>query len=348
MKPVRVLVIDDSLTMRRLIRLALTADPRIEVVGEACNGLQARQKIAELRPEVLTLDVEMPDESGLAFLARLMAARPMPVVMVSAETHAGSAAAIEALSLGAVECIGKPAFADKAETFAMLPDIVVAAATARVRPRAARPAPAPAGRVPKGAQDFAWNGRYVLIGASTGGVDALQQILASFPANCPPTVIAQHMPGAFLASLVQRLNRTLAPEITLARDGARLRPGQVHIAPGGEAHLTISGGKPACRLEAGDRRNCHRPSVDVLFESAVPLRRRAIGVILTGMGRDGAAGLLKMRQAGAICLAQDRDSSVVWGMPGSAVEMGAAERVLPLCELGPEILKSASRSAVPA
>lgn len=342
MRRVRVLVIDDSLTMRRLIGLALAADPRIEVVGEACNPLQARHKIADLRPDVLTLDVEMPDETGLAFLRSLMAVRPMPVVMVSSGTHSGSAAAIEALSLGAVDCVGKPASADTAASFAMLPDLVAAAACARVRPRhPGAPSAAPAHPPGQPATRFQWNGRVVLIGSSTGGVEALERILMHYPADCPPTLITQHMPAEFLTSLAQRLDRTMAPRVALARDGAPLAPGYVHIAPGADTHLVVGAGPtPACLLVPGEKRNCHRPSADVLFESAARLGPRAVGVVLTGMGVDGAAGLLRMRMAGALCLAQDRESSVVWGMPRVALENGAAERAVPLLEMGPEILRA--------
>ncbi len=349
MRRVRVLVIDDSLTMRRLIGLALSADKRIEVVGEACNPLQARRKIADLRPDVLTLDVEMPDESGLVFLRSLMTVRPMPVIMVSSGTHAGSAAAIEALSLGAVDCVGKPASADTAASFAMLPDLVVAAADARVRPRLVGSGAAHAATIIGDPGHFAWNGRFVLIGASTGGVEALEQILSRYPANCPPTLITQHMPAEFLASLAQRLNRAMAPRVSLAFDGALLLQGHVYIAPGADTHLVVDNPRsPVCRLLAGEKRNCHRPSADVLFESGAGLGHRAVGVILTGMGNDGAAGLLRMRHAGSTCLAQDRDSSVVWGMPRVAQEIGAAERVVPLLQMGREILRATSlRARVP-
>lgn len=346
MRRVRVLVIDDSLTMRRLIGLALGADPRIEVVGEACNPLQARHKIAELRPDVLTLDVEMPDESGLVFLRSLMSVRPMPVIMVSSGTHAGSAAAVEALSLGAVDCVGKPASPDSAASFAMLPDLVAAAAAARVRTRPVGTGAAHAPLVGPGSGHFAWNGRVVLIGSSTGGVEALEQILSRYPANCPPTLVTQHMPAEFLASLAQRLNRSMAPQVSLAFDGAPLRQGHVFIAPGADTHLVIGNpASPACVLQPGEKRNCHRPSADVLFESGARLGHRAIGVILTGMGSDGAAGLLRMRRAGATCFAQDRDSSVVWGMPRVAHEIGAAERTVPLLEIGKEILRASSLPA---
>lgn len=341
MRAVRVLVIDDSMTMRRLIRLALSGDPRIDVVGEARDAQQARERIAELRPDVLTLDVEMPGQSGLEFLERLMTVRPMPVIMVSTETHHGNEAAIQALALGAFECVGKPVSPQGAADFAMLPDLVVAAASARVTvrpPPPPRPEPAPRGRL------FTWNGRFVLIGSSTGGVDALERILAEFPANCPPTVITQHMPAAFLASFAQRLDGRIAPKVRLAATGMPLAQGNVYIAPGGDTHLAIATPRaPVCELIAADKRNGHRPSVDYLFESGAALRERGVAVMLTGMGRDGAAGMLAMRHAGARCLAQDEASSVVWGMPKVAHEMGAVDRLVSLSEMPGEILSAAGR-----
>lgn len=338
MQPVRVLMVDDSPTMRRFIRLALSSDPRIDVVGEAGDAFEARDKIQALRPDVLTLDVEMPGMTGLQFLEKLMRLRPMPVIMVSSETHRGSTAAIEALALGAVDCIGKPGAVMNSQAFSMLPDLVVAASQANLRPSPAprralaRPA-APSGT-------FAWNGSYVLIGSSTGGVEALEQILDHYPENCPPTLITQHMPAGFLASFAQRLNQRFAPKIVLASEGAPLRQGHVYIAPGGDTHLELAAGvAPKCRLVESPRRSGHRPSVDVLFESATPLARKALAVILTGMGRDGADGMLALRKAGARCFAQDEASSVVFGMPRVALEIGAAEAALPLSDIGTQILR---------
>lgn len=342
MRPVRVLIIDDSMTMRRLIRLALSGDPRIDVVGEARDAQQARERLGELRPDVLTLDVEMPGQSGLDFLERLMAVRPMPVIMVSTETHHGTAAALEALSMGAVECVGKPVNAAAAADFAMLPDLVVAASTARIAPRPAgqqRPAGTPP---PTG---FIWNGRFVLIGSSTGGVDALERILSEYPSNCPPTVITQHMPAGFLTSFAQRLNNRIRPTIQLASTGAPLLPGNVYLAPGGDTHLAISSPRaPVCHLVDADKRNGHRPSVDYLFETGAQLGDKAIAVMLTGMGRDGADGMLAMRRAGAICLAQDEATSVVWGMPRVAWESGAVDRLVPLPAIATQILSAAGRA----
>lgn len=343
MRAVRVLVVDDSLTMRRLIRLALSADPRIDVVGEARDALQAKERLAELRPDVMTLDVEMPRVSGLELLAELMTTTPLPVIMVSTETHRGSAAAVEALALGAVECVGKPVDAMRAEAFAALPELVVMASQARVTKRAPEAVPRRLGN----ANSFIWNGRYVMIGSSTGGVEALERILNDYPRNCPPTVIVQHMPESFLANFAQCLNNKLAPTVQLATTGAPLMPGNIYLAPGGETHLTVTGqrGNPACQLFEGEKRSGHRPSIDHLFDSAAYLGDYAVAVLLTGMGRDGADGMLKMRRSGSVCMAQDRESSVVWGMPRAAHENGAAEKLVSLSGMSEAILQASGRGA---
>ncbi len=343
MRPVRALIVDDSLTMRRLIRLALSSDPRIEVVGEARDAVQAKEKIKELRPDVMTLDVEMPGVSGLQLLADLMTTTPMPVIMVSTETHRGSAAAVEALAIGAIDCLGKPTDAGKAEAFSALADMVVVASHARVTKRA--PESLPTRSLSQGS--FIWNGRYALIGSSTGGVEALERILNDFPKNCPPTVVVQHMPESFLANFAQRLNGKLLPTVQLATTGAPLLPGNIYLAPGGNTHLTISGQRnsPVCQLIEGEKRSGHRPSIDHLFDSASFLGDYAVPVILTGMGRDGADGMLRMRKTGSTCFAQDKDSSVVWGMPKAAYDNGAAERLVALGEMGRVILESCGRGS---
>ncbi|MDO5622596.1 MAG: chemotaxis response regulator protein-glutamate methylesterase [Paracoccus sp. (in: a-proteobacteria)] len=342
MNQINVLVVDDSPTMRRLLRLALQKEPRLVVVGEAGNADEARRQIAVLRPDVLTLDVEMPGESGLDFLRWLMAERPMPVVMCSTETQRGSSAAVEALSLGAVDCIGKPVNPAATDAFDRLPAVLMAAAAVRFPARRSLSAPP----VQRSSAGFNWNRKVVLIGSSTGGVEALERVLQVFPENGPPVLITQHMPESFLASFAQRLNTRIAPNVALARDGARLEQGRILLAPGGASHLTLDGGlRPVCRLIEGPKRNSHRPSVDELFDSAVFLGKGAVAVMLTGMGRDGAEGMLALRRAGARCIAQDQDSSVVWGMPRVAHEMGAVEELLPLGEIGTRILELTSRPA---
>ena len=338
MKRVRVLVVDDSPTMRALIRVMLENDPEIEVVGEAGDPLEARQAIKALDPDVLTLDVEMPNMNGIEFLEKLMRLRPTPVIMVSTLTHEGADAALAALELGAVDCVGKPS-GGSAEGFADLAVKVKAAAGAKLQTRVDRPALAPLA-------GYRGGGRLVAIGSSTGGVEALISVLTRFPANCPPTMITQHMPPRFTASFAQRLDRMCAPEVLEAFDGAPIKPGRVYIAPGGERHLEVGAGL-RCVLKAGDLINGHRPSVDTLFNSVAAVNgRRSVGVILTGMGSDGAKGLLAMRQAGARTLGQDEASCVVYGMPRVAFAMGAVERQAPIERIAGLILEFSTNPEV--
>ncbi|CAN5264642.1 chemotaxis response regulator protein-glutamate methylesterase [soil metagenome] len=333
MTVVRVLVVDDSPTMRGLITAALRRDPEIEVVGAAADPLEARALIKDLNPDVITLDVEMPNMNGLEFLEKIMRLRPMPVVMVSTLTQAGAEITLEALEMGAVDAVGKPgAGVTAVEAFAELTLKVKTAARSRVRARgpveAARPR----------ADYRASPGHILAIGASTGGVEALITIISAFPADCPATVVTQHMPATFTGSFAARLNKMSAATVTEAVDGAPLIPGHIYIAPGGLTHLEVSGASPRCRLTQGDPVSGHRPSVDMLFRSVARLRKPMTGVILTGMGRDGAQGLLEMRNAGAHTLGQDEASCVVYGMPRVAQETGAVERQLPLARLSSAIL----------
>jgi two-component system chemotaxis response regulator CheB len=334
MTPVKVLVVDDSLTMRNLISAALRQDPEIEVVGTAADPIEARAAIKALNPDVLTLDVEMPNMNGLEFLEKIMRLRPMPVVMVSTLTAAGTDVTLAALEIGAVDAVAKPATATP-EAFHDLIGKVKAAARSRVRARGDAPASAAA------PQGYRADPRHVLaIGSSTGGVEALLTVLGGFPADCPATVITQHMPATFTGSFAARLDRVCAPRVSEAVDGAPLTPGQVYIAPGGAAHLEVATGMtPRCRLVASDPVNGHRPSVDVMFNAVAALNRPMTGVILTGMGKDGARGLMAMREAGARTLGQDEATSVVYGMPKAAFELGAVERQLPLHRLSSAILE---------
>jgi two-component system, chemotaxis family, protein-glutamate methylesterase/glutaminase len=342
MKPIRVLVVDDSATMRGLIRAALERDPEIVVVGQAADPLEARQAIKALNPDVLTLDVEMPNMNGIEFLEKIMRLRPMPVIMVSSQTTSGGDATISALETGAVDCIAKPSRASE-EGFGDLPGIVKTAAGAFVRPSAPRRGEQRSSSSPT-LPDYVHDGRVVAIGASTGGVEALIAVLSEFPINCPPTVITQHMPANFTRSLAQRLDRICAPRVSEAVDGAELEQGRVYLAPGGKAHLEVFGSRRLhCRLRPGEAVNGHRPSVDALFASVGrAVGEKGVGVILTGMGRDGAAGLLEMRKAGARTLGQNEATSVIYGMPRVAFEWGAVEKQLPLARLGREILTATS------
>lgn len=341
MKKIKVLVVDDSSTMRGLIATALSKDPDIEVVGQAEDPLQARQAIKTLNPDVVTLDVEMPNMSGLEFLEKIMRLRPMPVIMVSTLTSRGAEETVRALEIGAVDCIEKPRPGNE-HNFEELPFKVKIAASAKVRPLTKEGERSTDGRTAHG--QYASDGRVLAVGASTGGVEALISLLSHFPANCPPTVIAQHMPQSFTKSFASRLDRVCAAKVQEAYTGAKLEPGHIYLAPGGSQHLQVSNtANLHCRLKPGDRVNGHCPSVDVLFESvAHACGRNAVGVIMTGMGRDGAAGLLSMRKAGARTFGQNESSCIVYGMPKAAFDLGAVEKQLPLDSLAAAIMSETS------
>lgn len=335
--PVRTLIVDDSAAMRATLQRMLAADPDIEVVGTAPEPYAARELIKRLDPDVITLDVEMPGMDGLSFLDRIMRLRPMPVVMCSTLTAKGAATTIQALRLGAVDYVTKPCGnpTDIARDAALLCAKVKAAARARVQR-----APAPPRAV---ASAGVTRDVLIAIGSSTGGVEALFALLQALPADCPPVLIVQHMPAAFTRSFAERLNNDCAVKVVEATEGAPIERGTVYIAPGGERHMELQGGlNGRIRLRAGDPVRGHRPSVDVLFHSVAELGARAVGVILTGMGDDGARGLLAMRQAGARTLGQNRETCVVYGMPRAAFELGAVEKELGLSAM-PEAILAACR-----
>lgn len=349
METIRVLIVDDSATMRRLIRAGLEQDPQIRVVAEAATAREARDAVKSMELDVMTLDVEMPGMDGIEFLERLMRGRPMPVVMISSLTAKGSDAAIRALALGAVECIEKPRFGAARETFAYAVETIKMAATAKVRARSQQAAAHGAARVARApmGQRFPWNGKTVLIGSSTGGVEALETVLADFPIDCPPTVITQHMPASFLASFAARLNGSVAPNVRIAMEGERIQQGDVVIAPGEETHLHLSGADGhILRLHHGPKTSGHRPSVDEMMISALPNAKHVVAAILTGMGRDGAQGMKLLRDAGAYCIGQDEQSSVVYGMPRIAMEWGGVHEQQPLKHIAKAILAKASKEAV--
>ncbi|MDZ7875730.1 MAG: protein-glutamate O-methylesterase CheB [Rhizobium sp.] len=335
--PARVLVVDDSPTMRGLITAVLNQDPDVSVIGQAGDAMEARAAIKQLNPDVVTLDIEMPNMNGLEFLEKIMKLRPMPVIMVSTMTHRGAEATLAALEIGAFDCVAKPQPGEP-RPFGELAEKVKAAARSQHRHHSA-PQIQPVATAP--AADFRVGRKIVAIGSSTGGVEALIAVLQKFPRNCPPTVITQHMPPTFTKSFAERLNRLCAPVVEEATDGARLEIGKIYLAPGGERHMQVSNASaPCCRLVDRAPVNGHRPSVDVLFDSVAELAgRNAVGVILTGMGRDGASGLLKMRHAGARTIGQNEKTCVVYGMPRVAYELGAVEHQLPLTSIGEEILK---------
>ena len=320
-----VLVVDDSPTMRALIGSVLHMAPDIRVVGEAADPLEARAAIKALSPDVVTLDIEMPNMNGLDFLEKIMRLRPTPVVMVSSLTRQGTAAAVRALEIGAVDCVGKPR--GTIGDFDDLVGKVRAAACAKLRPFAGGQA-TPALLA---AQVAAYRpGREVVaVGSSTGGVEALITLLSGLPLDCPAILITQHMPATFTRSFAARLDRLCGARVEEASDGAPVQPGRIYLAPGARAHLELGRGSGGmvCRLLEAPPVNGHRPSVDVLFHSMARVAGRgAVGVILTGMGGDGAAGLLAMRKAGARTLGQDEASSIVYGMPKVAFDLGAVEQ----------------------
>lgn len=339
----KVLIVDDSRSMRALIAETLRQDPRIEVVGEASDPIAAREAIKQLDPDVVTLDIEMPKMSGLEFLDRLMRLRPTRVVVISSLTEKGAATTIRALEIGAMECVAKPSQRDR-NSFHNLPEKIWAISRAPLnRGSSAVPARSAAGAGAEGA--YSPDGRVVLIGASMGGVDALLHVLTALPRNCPPTVVVQHMPPLFTKSFAARLDRACLPSVSEAGGEEPLETGRVLVAPGGNMHLQIvKRGGLSCRLVEGDLVSGHRPSIDVLFNTgARALGNQALGVILTGMGRDGAEGLLALRGAGAETIGQDEATSLVYGMPRAAFEIGAVETQLPLQKIGGRIVASTNR-----
>jgi two-component system chemotaxis response regulator CheB len=338
MRKIRVLIVDDSATIRHLLTQILGSDPDIEVVGQAPEPHAARAMIKDLNPDVLTLDVEMPGMNGLEFLEKIMRLRPMPVVMVSTLTERGAEITLDALAIGAVDYFPKPTnnvAANLGQAAQELIHKVKTAAAAKVRACGTRTTQQPV-------TNLAFDDRVIAIGSSTGGVEALLEVLSHFPANCPPTVITQHMPGGFTTSFAARLNKMCAPSVSEATNGAVLRAGQIYLAPGGAAHLEIAGRTTQrCSLVCDDATSGHRPSVDRLFFSvAQTCGPKAVGVILTGMGRDGATGLAAMRRAGAATIGQNEATAIVYGMPRVAFEIGAVAQQLPLGKIGPEIIRT--------
>lgn len=335
---VRALVVDDSPTMRAIVAHTLSQDAEIEVVGTAENPMRAREMIKALNPDVITLDIEMPGMNGLDFLEKIMRLRPMPVVMLSTLTSRGADATLRALELGAFDCLAKPSegLTSQPHYRTQLAGMVKAAARSPQRRREpARPAAAATGAFQPRPDAL------IAIGSSTGGVEALIELLSGFPANCPPTVIVQHMPQTFTGTFAARLDRMSQPTVTEARHGEPLVPGHVYLAPGGSRHMELTGTGPwRCRLIEGERTSGHRPSVDRLFHSvAKAAGRSAVGAILTGMGSDGAEGLKAMRSAGSVTIGQDQATCVVYGMPAVAHQIGAVVQQLPLPKIAARLLQ---------
>ncbi|MGI9491941.1 MAG: protein-glutamate methylesterase/protein-glutamine glutaminase [Geminicoccaceae bacterium] len=332
------MVVDDSALMRQMLRSALNSDPDIEVVGMAPDPLSARQMIKDLDPDVITLDVEMPKMDGLAFLDKIMTLRPMPVVMVSSLTKRGAETTLRALEIGAVDFVAKPSGTAEESLPSLKAELIP-----KIRTAANAIVSAPVRHRPEPSQPAAtWRragATLIAIGASTGGVAALQKMLTTMPSTCPGVLIVQHMPPTFTKSFAARLDKNSALTVVEARDGEPILAGHAYIAPGGH-HLKVMRGHKGlmCHVHEGSLVSGHQPSVDVLFQSvAKHAGTQSVGIILTGMGRDGAEGLLAMRNAGAVTFGQDQASCVVYGMPRAAMEIGAVMAELSLEDLGRKI-----------
>jgi two-component system, chemotaxis family, protein-glutamate methylesterase/glutaminase len=341
---IRVLIIDDSALVRQLLSDILSSDPAIQVVGTASDAIRGVEKIAELTPDVITLDIDMPRMDGLSMLDQLMPLWPLPVVMISALTKEGADATIKALELGAVDFIAKPEL-DIRQGLEALKAVVVSkvklAAEATMRQRLVHNESAPA------KVNYAAPRSIIAIGASTGGVGAINQILTSLPADAPAIVIAQHMPPMFTQQFARRLNGQCNIAVVEAADGQTVLPGHAYIAPG-DKHLEVvrSGANFYCSLRTGPLVNGHMPSVDVLFDSvARAAGANAIGMLLTGMGRDGAQGLLNMRNTGAMTVCQDEETSLIYGMPQAAKQIGAVVSELPLSGMARVIMSASTITA---
>jgi two-component system chemotaxis response regulator CheB len=343
MSKIRVLTVDDSALMRQVLATLLSKDPEIEVIGSAPDPYIAREKIKALNPDVITLDVEMPKMDGLTFLEKLMRGHPMPVVMVSSLTEAGCQTTLRALELGAVDFIAKPKIDLREGMEEIAQDLiekVKAAAQAKVRGKgvggrgeaesiASRPALLASSAMIKTTDMI------IAIGASTGGTEAVKDVLITLPPNTPPILITQHMPERFTKTWADRMNTLCRISVKEAEDGDSLLPGHALVAPG-SYHMTLvrSGARYSVRINQEPPVNRHRPSVDVMFDSVAQYAgANTIGVILTGMGGDGAKGMLAMKQAGAYTIAQDEASCVVFGMPKEAIKLGGVDKVLPLAEI---------------
>lgn len=366
MAKIRVVVVDDSALVRSMLTEIINRQPDMECIGAAADPLLAREMIRNLNPDVITLDVEMPRMDGIDFLSKLMRLRPMPVVMVSTLTERGAEVTLKALELGAIDFVAKPKIgvADGLKQLANeITDKVRIAAKARIH-RSPTPANAPAAPAANSARPGAGAGggaasspaasaaspaslgrlsteKLVFIGASTGGTEATKEVLLALPADAPAVVITQHMPPGFTKSYAARLDSLCRIRVKEATDGERVLPGHAYIAPGG-MHLSVerSGANYIARVQDGDPVNRHKPSVEVLFKSAARVvGRNAIGIMLTGMGADGAKAMREMKDAGAYCVAQDEASCVVFGMPREAIAAGAVDQVLPLKDVGPHLME---------
>ncbi|WP_267961717.1 protein-glutamate methylesterase/protein-glutamine glutaminase [Sphingobium sufflavum] len=351
---IRVLIVDDSPTMRALLRLMLERESDLEIVGAAANAVEARGMIRELNPDVVTLDIEMPGMNGLEFLEKIMRLRPMPVIIVSSLTREGTSTTVRALELGAINCYAKPTGVATDLVTAdggRLANLIREAAQVKVSghasvataaaPAKSQTAHVQASMVLTSARSSGGDA-IIAIGASTGGVEALSNLLRRFPEDCPPTVIVQHINGQFAPAMAARLDSLCAPKVVLADSDIAIKRGHIYIAPGNDRHFTVRGapGRLYCKMRPGDLVSGHRPSIDAMFLSAAEaMQGQAVGILLTGMGQDGAKGLLAMRNSGCRTIAQDQASCVVYGMPRAAVELGAADYVVNLSKIADKALE---------
>lgn len=348
-RKIRVIVVDDSALVRSLLSEIINRQRDMECIGTANDPLVAREMIRELNPDVITLDVEMPRMDGIDFLGRLMRLRPMPVVMISTLTERGAEVTMKALELGAVDFVAKPRVGLASglnELAAQIVDKIRVAAVAQVRRAPPRDAAAPAaGGAGVAAPAAGLLGRLsteklICIGASTGGTEAIKEVLVQMPADSPAIVITQHMPPGFTTSFAARLNGLCQITVKEAANGERILPGHAYIAPGGtQFHVARSGANYVAVVDDGPPVNRHKPSVEVLFKSAAAVvGRNAFGIMLTGMGNDGAAAMREMKDAGSYNYVQDEASCIVFGMPREAIAHGAADEVLPLSQIAPALI----------
>ena len=348
MEPIKLLIIDDSSVIRAVINEVLKDEADIIVVGEAKDPLVAREQIKKLNPDVLTLDVEMPKMDGITFLKNLMRLRPMPVVMLSTLTTKGADTTLDALELGAVDFIAKPSFEELIEnksTFKakLIRKIKFAASVDNKKQTLLSASSKVDENIVHSFIGCQRSNHIIAIGASTGGTEAVKRIITTLPSNCPPIVVTIHIPATFSAQYAERINSYCAANVQEARHGQKIKEGNVYIAPG-NMHLKVEakGGTLYCILEDSEEVNRHNPAVDVLFNSLEPLANNVQGILLTGMGQDGAKGLLNLKNAGAMTIIQDEASSLIWGMPGSAHALNAHVKECSISNVAKEILAYAS------
>lgn len=347
MNKTKVLIVDDSATIRTIVKEIINLDPQLTVVGEAKDPFEAREKIKTLQPDIITLDVEMPKMDGITFLSNLMRLRPMPVIMLSTLTTQGADITLQALEIGAIDFIAKPSFEELIKSKDSFKDALLSKLKAAVGIDQRNLALDKARSIKSAeSSDFPGSKRLnhlVAIGASTGGTEAIKSLLVNMPENCPPIVITQHIPKAFSGRFASRLNEHCSITVEEAQHGQKIKPGHAYVAPG-DLHLTISakGSSLFCHLNDREPVNRHKPSVDVLYDSLIPIADNVQAILLTGMGQDGAQGMLELKRAGARTIIQSQQSSLIWGMPGSAHALNAHTDELHLDQIRNSVLEFAA------